>query len=123
MRKKFILTMAAVGVWITMAAGSAQAKFPSLVPDECTGDAPITSCDLTAVEKTLTNVAQIILGVAGSVALAVFVYGGILYMISAGNPTNVAKATKALRTAGIGLALIILSGSAIKVLLKVLSGA
>lgn len=106
-----------------VAAQSATAAFPSLVPEGCQGDANIADCNLSTVELMFTNVAKIILGVTGSLALAVFVYGGILFMISSGNPSNVAKATKVLRTAVIGLALIILSGTAIKILLKVLSGA
>lgn len=105
-----------------MAAQSAAAAFPSLVPEGCQGEANIADCNLSTVELMFTNVAKIILGVTGSLALAVFVYGGILFMVSSGNPANVAKATKVLRTAVIGLALIILSGTAIKILLKVLGG-
>ena len=71
--------------------------FPSLIPEECRGEAPLTGCkscsldqeqragcccDLSSVERTAVNVSQVILGVAGSVALLVFVIGGILYITS-----------------------------------------
>ena len=105
-----------------MVAQSAAAAFPSLVPVGCQGDANIADCNLSTVEMMFTDVAKIILGLTGSISLAVFVYGGILFMVSSGNPANVAKATKVLRTATIGLALVILAGSAIKILLKVLGG-
>jgi len=122
MKRNYLIIFGLICLGV-MAAQSVAAAFPSLVPPGCQGEANIADCNLSTVELMFTNAAKIILGITGSLALAVFVYGGILYMVSGGNPTNVAKATKVLKTATIGLALVILSGSAIKILLKVLSGA
>jgi len=122
MKKRYAIIIGLVCFGV-LATQSVSAALPSLVPEVCTGTAEISECNLDAVELMFTNVAQIILGVTGSVALAVFIYGGILFMISSGNPTNVAKGTKVLKTAVIGLALVILAGTALKILLKVLSGA
>lgn len=99
--------------------------FPSLVPEVCQGAAPVGEggCNLTAVEQTLANVAQIILGVTGSLTLLMFVIGGVMYMLSGGNSGKVEKANKIIKTTVLGLAIILLAGVAIKVLLKVLTGA
>ena len=114
--------------------------FPSLIPEECAGDAELDPkkckpcpleqedrkgccCDLSSVERTAVNVSQIILGVTGSVVLLVFVLGGILYMTSGGAAEKVKKATTMIKTAVIGLAIILLAGIIIQtILLKLTQG-
>lgn len=118
--------------------------FPTLVPVECSGDAlldnpstaqeeckncelgkesgPECCCNLSSVERIAVNVMQIILGVAGSLALLTFVVGGVLYMTSGGEPAKVSKATTMLKTAVIGIAIILLSGIIIQTILRKLTG-
>lgn len=113
--------------------------FPSLVPPECTGDAKLVNCDpnceigegrgencccdLSSAQQLGFNLAQIILGISGAVALLMFVIGGVMYMTSQGNSSKVDKATGVLRYAVIGLAMILLSGAIIKIALKKITGA
>ena len=114
--------------------------FPSLVPAACRGEAYITEsegcvkcgpgsdaanccCDLGAVEQVAVNIIQIILGITGSLALLMFVVGGIMYLISGGNAKMLAKAKSTLSYAVIGLAIVLFAGAAIKLLLNVLAGA
>ena len=68
------------------------------------------------------NVSQIILGVAGSIALLVFVIAGILFMISQGNSDKIGKATSMMKAAVIGIAIILLAGLAIQILITKLTG-
>jgi len=52
---------------------------------------------------------QTALGVVGSLALVIFVYGGIMWMLSAGNEEKALKGSKAMLWAGIGLIVIFAS--------------
>lgn len=50
---------------------------------------------------------QTILGVTGSVALLMFVWGGFLWLISAGEPEKVKKGKEAMKWATFGLVVIV----------------
>ncbi len=75
---------------------------PKILPD-CAA-AGCTS--LSSVTELFGNISVIVLGLTGTIMLAVFVYGGILYLTSRGNPTTIQKATKALTGAVVGLAIV-----------------
>lgn len=98
--------------------------FPSLIPEVCQGEALVTAgnCDLTAVETTVANIAQIILGLSGSLALLAFVVGGFIFIFAGGKQDLVKKGTDMLKYAVMGLAIILLSGAAMKLLLEKLTG-
>jgi len=96
------------------------AALPSLVPEECLGEA--RNCNLGSVENLLANVAGIILGVTGSLALLMFVIGGVMYIFSGGNQSTVKRATDILKYAVIGLVLILGAGVIIKFILQALQG-
>jgi len=61
-----------------------------------------------------------IIGVSGSIALAIFIYGGALWMFSAGNPDRVKKGKAAMTYAAIGLAIIFLSYTIVAFVLEAL---
>jgi len=63
------------------------------------GDVP------TIVGKAL----RVFLGIVGSLALAIFVYGGIMWMISGGNPERIKKAQGTIVWSVLGLMVIFLS--------------
>jgi len=98
----------------------ALADLPSLVPQECLGNA--AGCTLSSVETLAANVAGVILGISGSIALLMFVIGGFLYIFSGGRSERVSQATKILTSSVIGLALILGAGVIIKFILKALQG-
>lgn len=131
---------------VLIALPAAAAILPTLVPSECAGKALLgkdkcidcskkTSaeadtinksekpccCDLSSIERTAINVASIILGLAGSLSLLMFVIGGVMYIASAGSPDKVKKATSILSYAIIGLAIILLAGVAVKFLINKLT--
>jgi hypothetical protein len=120
---------------------SANAALPTLIPTECRGKAPVSAsdvlpcescdplkknreaccCDLGSVELMAINVAQIVVGITGSILLLMFVIGGAMFTMSGGQPDKVKKATEILKNSVIGLVIILLAGAAIRILLKVLS--
>lgn len=72
------------------------------------------------VNIVIGRIVQAVIGISGSAALAVFIYGGALWMFSAGNPEKVKKGRSAMIYAAIGLAVIFLSYTLVAYVLKAL---
>ncbi len=76
-------------------------------------DAPSAISAATDGQTDFRALAQIVLdyflGFLGFLAIIMIIYGGILYVTSAGNDTNVEKAKKILLYAIVGIILILLS--------------
>ena len=75
---------------------------PQILPD-CAAAGCTT---LSSVTELFGNISIVVLGLSGTLMLAVFVYGGILYLTSRGQPASIQKATKALSGAVVGLCII-----------------
>jgi len=74
-------------------------------------------CQLSDLIQLLINAAQIILGLSGSFALLMFVYGGGLWLFSGGQSEQVEKGKKTLVAAVLGLAVVFLSWTIINFIL------
>ena len=74
---------------------------------------PIQDTDLIVI---IGLIIQAILGVTGSLSLLMFVYGGFLWMTSAGNKNRVQKGKEVLIWATIGLTVIFSSYAMIKLI-------
>lgn len=72
---------------------------------DCTG----ADCGLNDLVTTAVKIANWLVGIAGSLALLMFVYGGIMFLISGGNNERVTKGRTILINSVIGLAVILLS--------------
>ncbi len=66
----------------------------------------------SSIKDLLTNIANGIAGIIGSLAVIVFIWAGILFLTSAGNEQRLGQAKKATLYAVIGLA-IALAGTAL----------
>lgn len=81
----------------------------TIVPD-CArnqgAEAPSINCAL----ETFENIANLLLGVTGSFALLMFVYGGFTLLSSGGSEEKVTKGKTIIRNAVIGIFIIMLSG-------------
>lgn len=71
-------------------------------------------CELSDFMKIAINVANWILGITGSLALAFFIYGGVMFLISAGSPEMVTKAKQIIIGAVIGLVIVFASYTIIR---------
>ena len=76
-----------------------------------------------SIPVLIGRVIRAALGIVGSLALVVFVYGGFLWMTAAGKPEMVKRGKNTLTWAAIGLAVIFLSYSIVRYILSVLTGA
>jgi hypothetical protein len=99
----------------TVSAETTKTPTPSsefrLVPACATGsNLPQLDCVL----ETLGSIAQVILGVTGSLALLMFVYGGFMILSSRGNDSQVKQGKTILENAVIGIVIILLAGYLIR---------
>lgn len=77
-----------------------------------TGDVTIA----TIIGRLISTV----LGVTGSVALLMFVYGGFLWLISAGEPEKVKKGKEVMKWAVFGLVIIVLAYTIVRAIVTAL---
>lgn len=92
--------------------------FPVLAQEEkVVLESPI---NITSVPNLVTRVLEVVLGLTGVIALVMFIYGGILWMTSAGRPEQVKKGKETLLWAAVGLAFIFFSYSLLQFLLETL---
>lgn len=75
-------------------------------------DADVT----TVIGRLITS----ILGITGSIALLMFVYGGFLWLISAGNPDMVKKGKEVMKWAVLGLVVIVLAYTIVRAIVTAL---
>jgi hypothetical protein len=67
------------------------------------------NCSLNDFVQVGISVVKLIYALAGSLALLYFIYGGIMWVISGGNPDRVKKGQDAIKNAVIGLVIIFAS--------------
>jgi len=71
----------------------------------------------------LGKIISSILGVVGSLALVMFIYGGVTWMLSSGNQEQVTKGKNILIWATIGIVIIFTSYALVKFVLTTVTGA
>ncbi|MDD4271273.1 MAG: hypothetical protein PHF50_00525 [Patescibacteria group bacterium] len=67
------------------------------------------TCELNDFTRIAINATKIILGIVGSLALLAFVAGGLMMMLSAGNPEWVTRGKQTLIGAVVGLVIVFTS--------------
>ncbi len=65
------------------------------------------SADVSRIENFIANIIQIFVVLAGSIATLFFVFGGVRYITSSGNPEALEGAKKTIIYSGVGLALVL----------------
>ena len=68
----------------------------------CEGD----QCSIGDISQMIANIVQIILGVVGSLALLMLIWGGINMVISQGNEQKIEEAKNILKNAAIGILIV-----------------
>lgn len=74
-------------------------------------------------EALIGNVIGALLALSGTIALVMFVWGGILWLTSGGNPERIEKGKNTLIWAVAGLVLIFTAYALVRVVLQALTGA
>lgn len=89
----------------------------SVIAEEIVIKNPITT---ESFAKIIENTLLWVLGIAGSIALFMLIVGGIMYITSGGDEQKVATAKKMFNFTVLGLIIVLLSYSIIKVLNDIL---
>lgn len=64
------------------------------------------TCQLSDILQIFVNISTVILGLSGSIVLLMFFYGGLMWVIAAGNPKRIETGKQTMIRAVIGLAII-----------------
>ena len=78
--------------------------------------------DIKDPRQIIGNVIKAVLGIVGSLALAVFIYGGFMWVTSAGNEEKIKKGKEMIMWAAFGLAVIFLSYALVTFVINAVSG-
>lgn len=78
------------------------------------------TCELSHFLQLAINISYVILGLTGSLALLAFIYGGVLFLFSAGSREWVEQGRRILIGAVIGLAIVFFSYTVILFVLRAL---
>jgi len=103
----------------SFAASNTTPLTPAPTPSAVKIHNPIGATD---VPTLVNNIVKVILGVVGALALAMFVYGGMMWMTSAGNDQRITKGKETLTWAVIGLLIIFSSYAILNTVFKAFSG-
>lgn len=76
----------------------------------------------TDIQEIIGNIVNAILGVVGLVAVAMIVYGGVLFSISGGNQDTLDKAKKTITYAVVGLIIALLSYAIVNFIIGAVEG-
>lgn len=79
-------------------------------------------CTMNDFGVLMKRIADLILGLSGSLALGFFVYGGFVWLTSSGNKERVAKGKAVLISATLGLIIVFTSFMAVEFTIKALTG-
>lgn len=110
-----IVTVSLFGI-----ASFAAAETLSLPNPLCLGGPGTPGC-INDLSTLITKITDFVLAVIGSLATLVFIYAGILYLTSAGNPAQVEKAKSAVKYAVIGIVVALLGKGLIEVIQSVIT--
>lgn len=116
--KKIIITLSIIFslFFIFSLASPVMAESESIINNESSKYTTGTY-ELNDMVGIFANSSQIILGVIGSITLLMFVYGGVMFLISGGSSEKVTKAKGILTAAVIGLIIVFSSYLIIKFVL------
>lgn len=120
MFKKLIITFALLLALVLPVIDTVPALAATSTSIVDTSDAKYIKGDYTVDDIVLIAVraSQWILGIVGSLALLMFVYGGIMFLVSAGSSDKISKARGILVAAVVGLAIVFCSYLIIKFVLS-----
>ena len=89
------------------------------VTSECQS---LGECSLDDVMQVFVNISNFVLGVVGSLVLAMFVYGGIRWITSQGNPDGIKAGRQAMTGSIIGLLIVFGAFTGINLVTSILRG-
>ncbi|MFA4999818.1 MAG: pilin [Patescibacteria group bacterium] len=124
--KKYLIIFVFLGILLASAVGAQSEKTASDANTNTNcGPGSLTLCNplgatVDSPQVLIGRVINSILGVVGSLALLMFVYGGLTWMLSSGNQEKVKKGKDIIIWSAIGLAVIFMAYAATSLLINTL---
>lgn len=107
---------------LLLPVSSASAALPSLLSDLSTGCLSGGSCTLCDFVQVFVNVARIILGLTGAIALFFFIYAGFTLITAQGKSETVEKGKQILVHTVIGIFIILAAWQAVRITVVIVTG-
>lgn len=96
-----------------------------LIPAACRGDQRTDTgsppCGVLEMLQVLVNVSKLMLALLGTAAFAMFVYGGLVFLTSAGNQERVTSGRRILTNAALGILVVLIAWSLVNLVVTVIS--
>ena len=84
---------------------------------------PLGNQSSKSIPEFLGQIISYAMGIIGSLALVMFIYGGLTWMLSGGNQEQVTKGKNTVMWAALGIALIFTSYALVRFVITAISGA
>ncbi|MGE5425497.1 MAG: hypothetical protein ACM3PZ_00170 [Bacillota bacterium] len=117
---KFAITALVLVFSFALIQSALATSTPQSIVDNTTNDYKYGTYDVNDAVIFVIRASRWVLGLVGSLALLMFVYGGLLFLISGGSSDQVGKAKKVIIAAVIGLAIVFASYLIIQYVLSIL---
>jgi len=98
----------------------AYAQIPGQIVPTCASEGQ--TLKIGCLLELFVNISNLIFGISGSIALLMFIVGGIQYLLAAGYPERAQKATQTLKNGLIGLAIIFAAFAIINTIVYFITG-
>lgn len=96
-----------------------------IIPPDCRGTSgqtqTVQECNLEDAFQFVVNISTVIVALTGSAALLMFAYGGVMFILAAGQAERISKAKEILKAAVIGLIIILLSWVMVNMIISALT--
>jgi hypothetical protein len=89
--------------------------------DDCPPGASATDPCRTTIPELVSNIIKAFVGIVGAVALLIFVYGGFLWLTSAGEASKIQAGKDAMKWAVVGLVVVLSSYALVSFVLSALT--
>lgn len=89
----------------------------------CSGGLQTGNCTLDDIVRTAASFGNMLMEISGALFFATFVYGGARYLLSFGKSDWVQKGTQAMKGGAIGMTIVILSWSIVRLVALTMIGA
>lgn len=108
--------------WVSsiLCPGKATTDDCEIIPRDCRVGGG-SGCDINDLLTVVANIAKLMLGLLGSAAFAMFVYGGLVWLMAAGNQERVNKGRQIITNASLGILVVLVSYTAINLLVSALT--
>jgi len=113
--KNLLLLLVGIGVFFLFNGFLTETAHAATLPNpmERMGSTP---------QQVVGNIIKIVLGLVGTLSLVMFIYGGLQWMLSSGNPEKVKKGRDTLIWATLGLVIIFTSYMLVNFIITALTG-